>query len=454
VPVRRPDHAIFDWRELQRWNVSESRLPQNREIRFRPQGVWQRFWWLIVAGASALVAQTLLITALLLSRVKRRRAEEALRESEGRFRALANSAPVLIRVSDGDLQCTDVNLPWIAFTGRPLEAELGSGWLSGVHADDRARYVETARRALEHRDPFRIEHRLRRRDGEYRWILTSSVPKFKIDGAFVGYIASAIDISDLKAARAALSNLSGRLMEAQEQERARVARELHDDVNQRMSFLAIELAQLRSTLPDSAADARGQMDALYDGVVALGRDIQAISHRLHSSKLAHVGLATAAASFCSEASTLHGLRIEFVHEHVPPDLPEGVAVSLFRVLQESVSNVVKHSGARRCMVTLRGVEDRVRLDVIDDGRGFEVNAALTGRGLGLISMQERLRLVQGDLVVESSVGAGTAVRASVPVRAPAADAASSVRGPGSGETGSAVLLDRPSLAIDNGVNRR
>jgi signal transduction histidine kinase len=216
-------------------------------------------------------------------------------------------------------------------------------------------------------------------------------------------------------------------MEAQEQERARLARELHDDVNQRMSFLAIELAQLRSTLPDSAADARGQMGALYDGVVALGRDIQAISHRLHSSKLAHVGLATAAASFCSEASTRHDLKIEFVHEHVPADLPEGVAVSLFRVLQESVSNVVKHSGVRRCMVTLRGVEDRVRLDVIDDGRGFEVDAALTGLGLGLISMQERLRLVHGDLVVESSTGAGTAVRASVPVRAPADDdAASSV----------------------------
>jgi signal transduction histidine kinase len=197
------------------------------------------------------------------------------------------------------------------------------------------------------------------------------------------------------------------------------------------------------------------MDALYEGVIGLGRDIQAISHRLHSSKLTYVGLATAAASFCREVSALHGLKIEYIHEHVPADLPEGVALSLFRVLQESVSNVVKHSGARRCVVSLRGTEDRVRLDVIDDGRGFEVDPALTGRGLGLISMQERLRLVHGDVVVESSAGAGTSVRASVPLRTPADDdAGSNVTRPETGDPGSAVIFDRSSLAIDDGVNRR
>jgi signal transduction histidine kinase len=222
--------------------------------------------------------------------------------------------------------------------------------------------------------------------------------------------------ASLRASHLQIRDLAGRLITAQEQERARLARELHDDVGQRMSLVAIELAQLHELLPTSAVDAREQVGGLQDAVGEVASDVQGMSHRLHSSKLEYLGLAVAAGSFCKEASTHHGVKIEYAHENVPADLDKDVAINMFRVLQEALSNAVKHSGAQQCWVTLRGVHDEVKLSVIDDGRGFDAEAALRGNGLGLVSMQERLRLVNGEVVIESEPGAGTTVRASAPLR--------------------------------------
>jgi len=190
-----------------------------------------------------------------------------------------------------------------------------------------------------------------------------------------------------------------------------------------MTLLAIELEQLRETLPVDASDAQGLVAALNEAVAALGKDIQAISHRLHSSKLDYLGLSSAAGAFCREVSSQRGVTIEFVHQDVPVQLPDGVAISVFRVLQEAVSNAIKHSGANQYRVALRGVDDKLRLEVVDDGCGFDVEAALGGHGLGLISMRERLRAVNGDVTIESEPGAGTRVCVDVPLRTESADAA-------------------------------
>jgi PAS domain S-box-containing protein len=416
TPIQQIGRPTFDWRELRRWQISESRLPPNSLIQFRQPGLWERFKWLVVAGTLALVAQTLLITALLASRVTQRRAEQSLRESEGRFRVLANSAPVMLRLSGTDMRSTDFNTPWLAFTGRTLELELGDGWLAGAHPNDVVSWTETYQQALKRREPFRMEYRLRRADGDYRWLLETSEPRLTPDGSFIGYVSSAIDITELKAARATLSNLNRRLIEAQEQERTRLARELHDDISQRVTLLAIELEQLRDTIPDTASDAREQIGALNSSVTAIGKDLQAISHRLHSSKLEFLGVATAAGSFCKELSAQRGVTIDYVHENVPSQLPEGVALNVFRVLQEALTNATKHSGARHYRVALRRVSDELTLEVADDGQGFDVGAALRGHGLGLVSMQERLKLINGEVHIDSKPGAGTTVRVSVPLQ--------------------------------------
>jgi PAS domain S-box-containing protein len=165
--VRRPGPPTFDWGELRRWSVSESRLPPGSVVLFREPGVWERYKWPIAGSVVAFVAQSLLITGLLVSRVKRRRAEQSLRESEGRFRVLADSAPVMIRISDVDGRSTDFNVPWLNFTGRDLAAERGNGWLDGVHPDDVATVVEARRRGNESREPYRIEYRLRQRSAAF-----------------------------------------------------------------------------------------------------------------------------------------------------------------------------------------------------------------------------------------------------------------------------------------------
>jgi PAS domain S-box-containing protein len=422
VPAQRVGQPKFDWRELRRWNVSANRLPLGSVILFREPGPWERYKWIIVAGLSALAAQTALIAALLLNRTRRRRAEQLLRESEGRFRVLADSAPVLIRIVGPDMDCTDVNRPWLSFTGRELERELGEGWIEGMHPDDRQQYRRACRDAFDSRKPFRSEYRLRRVDGEYRWVLDTSEPRFTADGSFAGYIASATDVTDLRTARAAISNLNKRLIGAHEEERTHLARELHDDVGQHLAFVAIELQQLSDPVPEWMPELKVRASRLQDSVSSLGSDIHQISHRLHSSKLEFLGLPAAAAAFCRETSAQRGVRVDFVHEHVPAHLSGEIAITLFRVLQEALSNALKHARATVLRVALRGGPETIVLDVVDDGCGFDVDAALKGHGLGLISMQERLRFVNGTMFIESKPGRGSTVRAIVPLPMTEADA--------------------------------
>ena len=174
----------------------------------------------------------------------------AMREGEERFRLVANAAPVLIWMSGPDKLCNYFNQPWLEFTGRPIELELGNGWAEGVHPEDLERCLDTSTKAFDGRESFKVEYRLRRHDREYRWLLGTAVPRFNRDGSFAGYIGSCIDITERKRGEEALASVSRRLIEAQEQERTRIARELHDDIVQRLALLAVELEQLHQDLPN------------------------------------------------------------------------------------------------------------------------------------------------------------------------------------------------------------
>jgi signal transduction histidine kinase len=182
----------------------------------------------------------------------------------------------------------------------------------------------------------------------------------------------------------------------------------------------MDAARLREVLTNDTAAAQEHALELQKDVVALGRDIQGISHRLHSSKIQTLGLLAAAESFCKELSSRHDVDVEFRHENVSSSPPDRVAIGLFRVLQEALSNVVKHSGARKCRIMLRGTDSELQLEVIDNGRGFDRVVAVGGHGLGLISMQERLNLLHGSVIIHSTPGVGTTVRASAPLQSVAA----------------------------------
>jgi len=349
-------------------------------------------------------------------------AELALRESEERFRLMANTAPVMIWTAGVDALRSYFNRTWLEFTGRPIEAELGDGWAEGVHPADVKRCLETCRQAFAKREPFRMEYRLRRHDREYRWLLDTGVPRFTSDGSLAGYIASAIDVTEHKRAETLLANLSQSLMDAHEKERSRIARELHDDIGQRITLLAMELDSLRQALRGAAVTGRVDptfVENLHGFAIDLSKDVQAMSHRLHSSKLDYLGFAAAAGSLCRELSRQHKLEIAFSSDGIPNDVPKDIALGLYRVLQEALSNAVKHAGPTQVTVSLHGDPDYLELVVSDAGIGFNPDAAVRGDGLGLTSMRERLALAHGEMSIESRKGAGTTVRARVPLnRAP------------------------------------
>jgi PAS domain S-box-containing protein len=368
-----------------------------------------------VVWSEDLVQRLKMLAEIFSNALGRKHAEDRRRESEERFRLVANTAPVLIWMSGTDMLCTYFNQGWLDFTGRVLEAELGNGWAEGVHPEDLQRCMETYTDAFEHRQRFTMEYRLRRHDGEFRWVLDIGVPRFNAGGSFAGYIGSAIDVTDRKEAEQALTTVSGRLIEAQDAERRRIARELHDDISQRFALLSIELQRLADALPKSSVELRNGTKQLLKRTSEISSDIHALSHRLHSSKLEYLGVVAAMESFCSEFAAQQGMEIEFEHSDVPRSLPQDISLCLFRVLQEGLRNAAKYSGAQHFKVELRGTPGAILLLIRDSGAGFDPEAAMKNGGLGLISMRERVGLVKGTISIASKPNAGTEIRVQIPV---------------------------------------
>jgi PAS domain S-box-containing protein len=592
-------------------------------------------------------------TAVIRDITERYRAEEAVGETERRFRLVADTAPVLIWMSGVDKLCTYFNQPWLDFTGRSIEEELGNGWADGVHPEDLQRCLDTYTQAFDRRQKFRVEYRLRHHDGQYRWILDIGVPRFTQDCSFAGYIGVGVDITDRKLAEEArfrhaavvessddaiasgtmdgiivswnkgaqkiygyteaeavgkpitmlvppeladeeskiletlkaggriehfetvrvtkvgkrinvsltispikdsngrivgcsgiarditerkmaedrlreyeravegseemiavvdreyrylianrqflkmrnmtrdevvghhayevlnkdffervvkaklddcfqgkvvryettysypelgerdilvsyfpIEGASGtdrvacvvhdisdrkrgeeallavnrRLIEAQEQERARIGRELHDDINQRIAMLALELEQLQQ----NPSEVEGRVQELRKSMAELSNDVQALSHDLHSSKLEYLGVVAGMKSWCKEFAERQKMEIDF-RSDVSSVLPLAVGLSLFRVLQEALNNAIKHSGVKRIEMQLREDSGEIQLVISDLGRGFDVEAAAQGKGLGLTSMRERVRLVNGTISIESKPMGGTTIHVRVPL---------------------------------------
>ena len=289
TPVQQPGNPVYDWRELRRWGISESRLPAGSEVRFRQVSVWQRYWWQIMAATSFVAAQGLLVIALLANLARRRQAEIRLRK------------------------------------------------------------------------------------------------------------------------------LSGRLIRAQEEERARVAKELHDGLSQDLALIAVELDLCGQKPPAEMAQARARMPELSARLREVSGEVHRISHALHPAKLQQLGLAAAIGGFCRELEAGGNIAVRFAARDVPRTLPNEIALCLYRVAQEALQNVVKHSGASAARVELTGSGDAIHLMVSDQGKGFDVQSAQASSSLGLTSMRERILLVHGRIEIDSEAGQGTRIAAHTPL---------------------------------------
>jgi PAS domain S-box-containing protein len=367
-----------------------------------------------VHNLGVIVVQSLLIFGLFWQRARKRKAEAVLRESEKRFRVMADTTPSQIWMCDREGKVTYLNDRRLAFTGADRSGGYDDMWTSYVHPDDVKNVLDALSEALKCRQSFSSEYRLRRWDGVYRWMFDVAAPRVIGDGSFAGFIGSAIDITDQKLALEALEKVSGQLIEAQEKERRRIARELHDDISQKLAMLSIDLERTKDGSEELPAVTKERLSEIQQRCSEVAHDVQALSHELHSSKLEHVGLVGAVRGLCRELVQKHGVSIQFRDENVPKHLTPEVSLCLFRVAQEALHNALRYSGVRQFAVEVTGTAEEIQLVVSDPGGGFDLEEAKRNGGLGLVSMQERVNYVWGHLSIESRPGEGTKIVASVP----------------------------------------
>jgi signal transduction histidine kinase len=287
--VNAPSIYLFDWRELQRWKLDESKLPAGSAVLFRKPSVWQQNKRTVLSGSLIIVSLSLLIIYLLFER------------------------------------------------------------------------------------------------------------------------------KELKRARRAQEQLSGQLINAQEQERSRLAAEIHDDFSQRLAVLSLGLEIAAERISESMPESNRQMQELMESASELGADLHTLSHQLHSSTLARLGLAAGVGSFCKEFNAQHGTQVAFSHHSVPSSVSPEIALCLFRIVQEGLRNVQKHSGAAHAEVKLELLDAKLHLSLSDDGKGFDTKKASDRQGLGLWSMRERARLVDGRFEVHSEKEKGTRIDVWTPI---------------------------------------
>jgi PAS domain S-box-containing protein len=354
--------------------------------------------------------------------------ERALRESEQRFRVITDASPMLVWMSGTDKLCYYFNKGWLDFVGRTLEQEAGNGWVENVHPEDFDRCLQIYVSNFDARRPFEMEYRMRHHTGQYRWILDRGVPRYAPDGTFEGYVGGCLDIHDQKEAaeKVRMADDMTRLMKAQDEERRRIARELHDSAGQTLAVLGMSLAQLvrraESIAPELAREGK-EIEAMAQ---QLHREIRTASYLLHPPLLDETGLASALSWYVEGLAERSHIAITLDVADNVGRLPNDLELAIFRLVQECLTNIHRHSGSKSAAIRIGRDEESVRIEVQDHGNGISPERLLEiqshGSGVGLRGIRERIRQFRGEMKIESN-GSGTTVVVGFPIpkEAPSAD---------------------------------
>lgn len=345
---------------------------------------------------------------------QQRLTDSALRESEQRFRSLVDTAPVMVWISDQAGDCFFFNKQWLDFTGIPVEKQVGSGWADCVHPEDRQGCMDVYLPAVSARNAFKLEYRLRRHDGAYRWVFDIGVPRFEPNGKFLGHLGSCIDVTERKEAEEALRRLPRELINAQEAERQRIGQELHDDVGQRVVALAIGINHLSRQIGESEK-LRESFATLNQQSTDTIRSVASLSRQLRPVTLQVLGLAAAFRDLCEESKDPGGVNVVFTQRAELPQISWACSMALYRVAQEAVRNALRHSGAARVDLEVNLSNGNLVMTIADKGCGFSPDTNGATLGLGLSGMVERMKDIGGTLGVRSAPASGTTVTASVPL---------------------------------------
>jgi PAS domain S-box-containing protein len=355
-------------------------------------------------------------------------------ERENWFYAIANDTPAYLWMWSAGEENSFINRSLAKFLGTDHQF-LSKGWTDYVHPEDVDRTHANLLESVAAGRAYTQELRLRRFDGVYRWVVSEAVPRYSPRGELLGFAGSVLDITDrrqaeeqLRSANAALVRqleeqirkeqviqaLGARLIGAQEEERKRLARELHDDLNQQIAALSIAMGNLKRHLPEQQAEARSQSDRIHHKLVQVAETVRRMSHELHPAMLQYFGLAAALQSYCKEFGALTGVAVSVTIEGEFEGAPSGAALCMYRVTQEALRNVAKHAKVAAAAVEIRHSEGLLSLTVSDTGVGMDPASPEATSGLGLVSIRERARLAGGTVEITSSPNRGTSITVRIP----------------------------------------
>jgi PAS domain S-box-containing protein len=347
-------------------------------------------------------------------------AERALRESEQRFRVITDASPMLVWMSGTDKLCYYFNKGWLDFVGRTLEQESGNGWTENVHPEDFDRCLQVYVSNFDARRPFETEYRMRHHTGQYRWILDRGVPRYAPDGAFEGYVGACLDIHDQKEAaeKVRIADDMTRLVKAQDEARRRIARELHDSAGQTLAVLGMRLALLVRRAQGIAPDLASEGKEIEAMVQQLNREIRTTSYLLHPPLLDESGLASALNWYVDGLAERSHIAITLDIADNVGRLPRDMELAIFRVVQECLTNIHRHSGSETALIRIGREGESVRTEVKDQGKGISPERLLEiqshGSGVGIRGIRERIRQFHGEMKIESN-GSGTSVIVTIPM---------------------------------------
>jgi PAS domain S-box-containing protein len=347
---------------------------------------------------------------------------EKLRETELRYRTVAdfNYDWEYWENPDGSFRYVSPSCERI--TGYTMDEFVNNPTLLTdiIVADDNATWRRHRTDALADFKRNEIQFRIRTKDGEIRWIEHACQPVSGNEGTFLGFRASNRDITKRKQVEANLAEshetlrmLAGGLLSVQEEERRRLARELHDDLTQRLAVLAIEAGKLEKQFEDLPSDVRKKIGRMKEQMVRLSSDVHDLSRQLHPSIIDDLGLRQAIQSECNNFTKREGIAVKYEPENIPDKIPRDISLCLFRIVQEGLRNIAKHAKVNEARVKLVGRDISIALTIEDSGIGFDPAQVPKKAGLGLVSMEERTRLIEGEFLVQSEPGRGTVIRVTV-----------------------------------------
>ena len=415
---------LFDWRQLKRFGIHEDQLPIGSEIRYRVPSIWEEHRGKIIGAMVLITFQACLIFGLFVNLRRRRIAEKSLVESEAHLNLAAESA-------DAGMWSLEAGNRRVWATSKTRELFGLSkhitlhyeDFLKRVHPEDRERLNEVILKALQGEKEAIVEYRIKLDDGKLRWLSLHGRLQPAGQGQPLSLMGVTVDITDRKQGeellmqkQQELSRLTGRIISAQEEELQRLSREIHDDLTQRLAALALDAALIEKQLNPSQSRSVEDLKGLRRNLSEVAEEVHDLSRRLHPSILDDLGLVQAVQSECAAFKSKTEIDLSITTESLPDSIPPKQALCLYRIIQESLQNIAKHSGAKAAFITLQGLSNGIRLLIGDKGVGFDPEEVRKKAGIGLSSMRERVQLLNGEMSFVSKPGQGTQIEVFIPTK--------------------------------------